>query len=187
MFQDVFKTAKKTFGRVDILVNNAGISDEFNWELTVDVNLKGTIRGFNLALKHLGFDGEKLRGSIVNISSITGIKPTPFGPVYSATKHAIVGFTRSYGLPLNFEKYGVKVHAICPAAVDTVLMNTVQDHCLHPEIAKPFSESLDKMSPSVIGEAVIKVLQDGISGSCLIVYPGQQPKYAVFPSYDKDE
>jgi 3-oxoacyl-[acyl-carrier protein] reductase len=116
----------KQFGKVDHLINNAGIGvfktfvdsslDEFKEQM--DVNIFG-VYNFTKAV----IDGmiKQRSGSIINIASLAGKNSFIGGTMYSATKHALLGFTRS--LMLEVRQYNIRVSAICPGSVDTELIS----------------------------------------------------------------
>jgi short-subunit dehydrogenase len=108
--------------RIDVLVNNAGVgwmgrlhemSDERVDEL-VATNLRGTITTTQAALPSMLARG---RGVIINVSSVLGFRAAPYSSVYSATKHAIVGF--SHALRGELSGTGVKVCVVYPASTET--------------------------------------------------------------------
>jgi NAD(P)-dependent dehydrogenase (short-subunit alcohol dehydrogenase family) len=110
------------FGRVDVLVNNAGISsigpaedlDADEWRRVLDVNLTGpflTSRAFGRAMLAAG------RGSIVNIASIAGLRAVADRAAYNASKHGLIGLTRT--LAAEWGARGVRVNAVCPGWVKT--------------------------------------------------------------------
>lgn len=121
--ETVVKETMKKFGRVDILVNNAGIypfktfteMTEQEWDKVLNVNLKGVFYSVKAVLPKMI---EQKYGKIVNISSVAG-SVVGFANLvhYSASKAAIVGFTRS--LALEVAKYGINVNAIAPGPVET--------------------------------------------------------------------
>jgi dihydroanticapsin dehydrogenase len=117
----VDSTATK-YGSVDILVNNAGVNlpgvfhevTNETIDRTLNVNVKGAMFLTRAALPHML---KKQRGSIVNMSSVNGLVSEPYLSVYSASKGAIVMFTR--GIALDYAKTGIRCNAICPGWVDT--------------------------------------------------------------------
>jgi NAD(P)-dependent dehydrogenase (short-subunit alcohol dehydrogenase family) len=112
------------FGRVDVLVNNAGIHfaravDEYSddeIERILSVNLKGALHAIRAALPEL----RQSRGSIVSVSSMTGLVGQSHGAVYVATKGALISLTKALALELAAD--GIRVNCVCPAGVDTPLM-----------------------------------------------------------------
>lgn len=110
------------FGSIDILVNNAGVNlpgvfhevSNETIDQTLNVNVKGAMYLTRAALPHML---KNSRGSIVNMSSVNGLVSEPYLSVYSASKGAIVMFTR--GIALDYAKAGIRCNAICPGWVDT--------------------------------------------------------------------
>jgi NAD(P)-dependent dehydrogenase (short-subunit alcohol dehydrogenase family) len=114
--------AAERFGRVDVLVNNAGISSigpaeeltATEWRRVLDVNLTGpflTSRAFGRTMLAAG------RGSIVNIASIAGLRAVADRAAYNASKHGLIGLTRT--LAAEWGGRGVRVNAVCPGWVKT--------------------------------------------------------------------
>ena len=110
------------FGRVDVLVNNAGISTIVpaeettlaDWSRTLAVNLTGpflTCREFGRAMLEAG------SGSIVNVSSVAGLLGVGDRAAYNASKHGLVGLTRT--LAAEWGGRGVRANAVCPGWVKT--------------------------------------------------------------------
>jgi NAD(P)-dependent dehydrogenase (short-subunit alcohol dehydrogenase family) len=118
-----FGEARAFFGRgADVLVNNAGIAesakltettDEF-WLRHLAVNLSGTFYCMRAALPHMV---ERGWGRVVNVASIAGKTGAPYIAAYSASKHGVLGLTRSAALEVAAK--GVTVNAVCPGYVDT--------------------------------------------------------------------
>jgi len=110
------------FGSVDILVNNAGVNlpgvfhevSNETIDRTLNVNIKGAMYLTRSVIPHMLKTG---KGSIVNMSSVNGLVSEPYLSVYSASKGAIVMFTR--GIALDYAKQGIRCNAICPGWVDT--------------------------------------------------------------------
>jgi NAD(P)-dependent dehydrogenase (short-subunit alcohol dehydrogenase family) len=116
------QAAVDRWGRLDVLVNNAGVNLPGVLHKTTDdvidrtlaVNVKGVIYGCRAAIPFMLAQGG---GSIVNISSVNGLVSEPFLSIYSASKGAVVMFTR--GVALDYAKQGIRCNAICPGWVDT--------------------------------------------------------------------
>jgi dehydrogenase/reductase SDR family member 4 len=115
----------RDFGPADILVNNAATNvaqgpclnvDDAQFDKMIEVNLKSAFRLVRLVAPAMCARGS---GSIINIASISGIKPQFEGLMYSATKAALIMMTRCYALELGPK--GVRVNAIAPGLVQTVL------------------------------------------------------------------
>lgn len=124
--------ALDAYGRLGIAVLNAGIGettqfldgfDPVAYRRMVAVNLDGVVYGMHAVLRALTAAGR--RGSIIVTASLAGLAESPFTPLYSATKHAVVGLVRSIG-PALAER-GVTVNAICPTFVDTPMLADVVD------------------------------------------------------------
>lgn len=123
-FEKALDAAWQRFGKVDIVVNNAGFAtggeiaeiDAGIWERIVAVNLVGVAHGCRLAFPRMAAQGG---GQIVNIASMFGLLPGPLFAPYVATKHAVVGLSRS--LRLEGRASQVKVTAVCPGFIETPL------------------------------------------------------------------
>ncbi|XP_067885414.1 15-hydroxyprostaglandin dehydrogenase [NAD(+)]-like isoform X2 [Heterodontus francisci] len=120
-----FRKTIDLFGSLDIVCNNAGINNENNWEQTININLTSVIRGTYIALEYMSKEHGGKGGVIVNMASLAGIYPAPHGPVYTATKHGVIGFTRAIAATSKLSGYGVRINTICPGFVDTPLLSSV--------------------------------------------------------------
>ena len=118
-------TLHARFGRIDILVNNAATNvaqgpslsiDDAQFDKMIEVNLKSAFRLIRLVAPGMCDRGY---GSIINIASISGLRPQFEGLMYSATKAALIMMTQSYALELGPK--GVRVNAIAPGLIRTVL------------------------------------------------------------------
>lgn len=184
-FEATWDKCEETLGKVDLLINNAGIGDEQNWKRTLEVNLGGCIAGTVLAYNRMSKkEGGGGGGRVINIASIAGVKTYPFGPIYSATKSGIVGFSRSLGHPLHLSLTGVKVQCLCPALIETSFVAQCVKTPFSPDIAKAMGKSVGSFEVMPVGEAVAALLQliaDDRNGGVLVVEPGKEPQY-VEPS-----
>jgi SDR family mycofactocin-dependent oxidoreductase len=125
--EDAVQQAVDEFGRVDILANNAGIfnasemteMDEQMWDEMIDTNLKGAW----LAAKHVGkhFVDRGDGGKIVTTASTAGFVGTPLNGHYVATKHGVVGMTKT--LALELAEYDVNVNAVAPTGIDSPMIS----------------------------------------------------------------
>ncbi len=118
------------WGRLDILVNNAGIGGPAHtWERILAVNLTGVFYGCLHGLTQMAKQGG---GSIVNMASMAGLVgavlpqgfPGGFGHAYIASKHAVIGLTKQFGL--DGARQNVRVNAICPGWIDTPLVDPLK-------------------------------------------------------------
>ncbi|HXP46311.1 MAG TPA: SDR family oxidoreductase [Terriglobales bacterium] len=123
--ENLVATATREFGRIDILVNNAGTNvgqgpclavDEGQFDKMVEVNLKSTFRLTKLVAPGMCEHGS---GSIINMSSMSGLRPQLEGMLYSMTKAALIMMTQCYALELGPK--GVRVNAIAPGMIETSL------------------------------------------------------------------
>jgi len=141
----------KNFGNVDHLINNAGLGimkkvidsslDDFKRQ--IDVNLYGV---FNFSKAVLPSMMERRSGSIINIISLAGKNPLSPGALYSASKHAALGFTKS--LMQEVREYNIRVAAICPGSVDTYFGSGAHD-----------SRKDKILKPEDIAETVLAVIK----------------------------
>jgi 3-oxoacyl-[acyl-carrier protein] reductase len=120
-----------TLGPIDILVNNAGVSipapidgDGFEnaWARTLAVNLSAHARLARACLPHLTRNGD---GRIINIASTEGLGATAFLSPYTASKHGVIGLTRSLAVELGGR--GVTVNCVCPGPIHTGMTAVIPD------------------------------------------------------------
>jgi len=142
------KQALSDLGQVDILVNNAGytVFKPFeqltleDWHRTLAVNLTSAFIAVQAVLPGMK---ERRSGRIINVSSVTGIKPIENQSAYCAAKHGVNGLTKS--LAIELMGYGIGVHAICPGGVRTRLT----------EESMPHRDKSDWMTPEDIAHTAL--------------------------------
>jgi len=126
MWKDAWDEAEQFFGgKVQVLMNNAGVYSKTNWKLILDVNLGGLAIGTMLAMERMGVSRGGQGGLIVQTASIasllSGCLSSAEEEMYTATKWAILGWTRSMGKQDTFDKEKVKMIAVCPDLTNTNL------------------------------------------------------------------
>ncbi|MED4583688.1 glucose 1-dehydrogenase [Brevibacillus choshinensis] len=128
--QNYVSQAVEVFGRIDVFFNNAGIIqkpslledvEEAEFDRVMSVNLKGVFLGLKYVIPVMVKQGA---GSIINTASTAGLKSEHSMSAYSASKHAVVGLTKSAAI--EYAKTGVRVNAVCPGGVTTSLVAGLQ-------------------------------------------------------------
>lgn len=161
----IFKTVFTKNNRLDFVFANAGIAEHANFfeeqegdepvlpvrgmHPIVDINLKSVITTSYLALFYMRKTKEEDK-SLIMTASCGGLYPSYYSPIYTATKHAVVGFMRSIA-PYFQAKAGIRVNAICPGTVRTNLLSNKEWENFPEEYFTPVEK---------IGE-VVMVLVDG--------------------------
>lgn len=175
-------------GRLDILVNNAGIGmtkpidevTEQNWDDCLGINLKAAFFGCKFAIPYLRQAGG---GSIINTASNAGILPRAHDPVYSISKQAIVGLTKSLALCHSVDR--IRINAVCPGPVqDTGMMNADLARAADVEAtrqqfisASPLARAHRRMiTPEEVAESILYLASDAaemVTGTCIAIDGGK--------------
>jgi NAD(P)-dependent dehydrogenase (short-subunit alcohol dehydrogenase family) len=134
----------ETFGRLDCAFNNAGIHKQFvstvdftegEWEEMIHVNLKSVWLCMKYEIPQMLKQG---KGAIVNTSSVAGLVGAPSNPAYPASKHGVVGITKSTAL--EFARKGIRVNCVCPGPTRTGMNEELT--ATNPEIVKAMDQKV---------------------------------------------
>ena len=165
------------FGRLDIAFNNAGVENKATplheieleeWDRILNINLRGTFVCMKHEIAQMVRQGG---GVVVNTSSGAGIRGVAGGAAYAASKHAIIGMTRSAAL--DYAKQNIRVNAILPGNIETPMMDRFTGGDIQKAIDLEPVGRLGK--PEEIAEAVLWMCSDlggFVTGSSIVVDGG---------------
>lgn len=136
--ENLIKTTVEKFGSIDFLINNAGVTrdnlavrmSEDEWNMVLDVNLKGTFLCSQAAAKEMM---KKRFGRIVNLASVSGIMGTPGQANYASSKAGIIALTKSFARELG--KRNITINAIAPGFIQTEMTDKLPDKVKEQYIA----------------------------------------------------
>lgn len=178
-FEEAFQTTISKLGGVDIVINNASVMNDRLWELEVDVNLNGVIRGLLLAFRFLGKDRGGPGGVVVNTGSSCSTRPLVSLPVFTATKHAVAALTRSYGDQYHVNLTGVRVIALCPSPTEAALAGDPRKRLLSGEYEQAWQRDMAKTVAAKsehVAKSLAEIVKKAPSGTCWLVENSKQPK-----------
>lgn len=165
------------FGGIDGAVNNAGVGGEFgsiavcttaNWDRTLAINLTGVFNSLRAEIPHLLAAGG---GAIVNMASVAGVLAEEAMPAYIASKHGVIGLTKSCAL--DYGAQGIRCNAVCPSFVKTPMtLGGITDPAVWDHIAA--SHPIRRLvTAEEVAETVLFLLTTGgITGGTFMVDGG---------------
>ncbi len=184
--QGYVKAALDAYGRIDCFHNNAGIEgkvqltaeyDEAVFDQVMGVNVKGVFLGLRHVLPVML---KQKSGAIVNTASVAGLTATPGMPAYVASKHAVLGLTKTAAGEVARE--GIRVNAVCPGPVDTRMIQSLAEQ-LNPDdpsvITQRYSASLPSgrySQPEEVANLVLYLCSDlssNITGAHFVIDGGR--------------
>ncbi|RPF30937.1 SDR family NAD(P)-dependent oxidoreductase [Streptomyces sp. TLI_185] len=170
------RTAVESFGGVDVLVNNAGIMDRMSaladvgdaeWERVIRVNLTAPFLLTRAVLPHMLQAG---RGAIVNTASEAGIRGSAAGAAYTASKHGVVGLTKS--LAVMYRNQGIRTNAIAPGGTATGMIPDIDGSAHGPAALGPYMGNVGRVSqPEEQAAAIVFLASDAASNVNGVILP----------------
>lgn len=170
----------RSFGRIDFAFNNAGTEGQQassadctseNWERVIQVNLTGVWYCMKYELEQMILQGS---GVIVNCSSIAGVVGFPAIPAYVASKHGVLGLTKTAAL--EYAKKNIRINAVCPGVIETPMINRFTHGEATVLSALMSGEPVGRLGqPEEIAESVLWLCSDSSSfviGHSLVVDGG---------------
>ncbi len=169
-----------TFGRLDCAVNNAGVGgdmtptdlrEEATWDMVMNVNLKGVWLSMKYELAPML---EQASGSIVNVSSAAGLVGFRYASAYSASKHGVVGLTRSAAL--EYARKNIRVNAVCPGFTETPMVSEMNAN--NPKMVEATINAIPMRrlgTPQEIAQAILWLCSDDssfVTGHAMVVDGG---------------
>ncbi|HEX5415264.1 MAG TPA: SDR family oxidoreductase [Chloroflexota bacterium] len=162
------QVAVSTYGKLDCAVNNAGIEgpptvfhefSEVDWNRVIAINLTGVWLCMKDEITQMLRQGG---GAIVNVSSVAGLMGAAGGPAYTASKHGVIGLTKSGAL--TYAKQGIRINAVAPGVIQTPMVDRYVHG--HPGAAQTL-HSLEPVgrfgTPAEVAAAIVWLCSDAAS------------------------
>jgi len=166
--EPLVQKAIDTYGRLDCAYNNAGVGEplkrvhktsEDNWDRVMATNLKGVYLCMKYEIPHMLKQG---KGAIVNTSSLAGLKGLSGQAAYVASKHGVVGLTKSAAI--EYATLGIRINCICPGVINTPLIAPNMKDRPHVEKGYIDMEPIGRLGkPEEIASAVLWLCSDEAS------------------------
>ncbi|CAK1540325.1 unnamed protein product [Leptosia nina] len=177
---NAFQSVQDSFGGLDVVFNNAGISDESEagYKKLVAINYTAVVGSTMHAIKIMRKDKGGKGGTVINLSSIMGLKA--FCPglfVYGSLKNALIHFGRSIGMEPYYSRTGVRVLTMCVGITLTGILDVSKgfDQEFHEGIVKGLNNAVARGSvqgPEDVAKGMLEYYQNGASGSTWLVNCG---------------
>ncbi|RSM69249.1 KR domain-containing protein [Kibdelosporangium aridum] len=174
--EEVVATAVSTFGGLDVLVNNAGIMDSMaaagditdaEWDRVLAVNLTAPFLLTRAALPHMVAKG---KGVIVNTASEAALRGSAAGAAYTASKHGLVGLTRS--VAVMYRDAGIRANAIAPGGTNTGITVNADPEGLGPQTVMRYMANMGRVAEAEEQAAAIVFLaSDAASNITGVILP----------------
>ncbi|WP_259016737.1 SDR family NAD(P)-dependent oxidoreductase [Emticicia fluvialis] len=177
--EQMFEQTIALWGRFDVLVNSAGVlgprvrTDKYpeaDFDKIIDINVKGLWQCMKTALHYFA---EQRSGNIVNIASVAGHLGMVGHIAYSASKHAVVGMTKTAAT--EFAKYGIRINAVCPGFTQTPMLEGTDTDTAYLEALQHATPMKRFGKPEEIASAILYLAADEssfITGQSLIADGG---------------
>jgi NAD(P)-dependent dehydrogenase (short-subunit alcohol dehydrogenase family) len=178
--QKMIRKIISVYGRLDFAFNNAGIEGtsatitectEENWDKTIGVNLKGIWGCMKYEIPEMLKHGS---GAIVNCASIAGLVGYVGLPAYVASKHGVIGLTKTAAL--ENAKLGIRVNAVCPGAIKTPMIDRLTGNKKEVEEQFAAQEPIGRLgNPNEVANAVIWLCSEAasfVTGHAMVVDGG---------------
>ena len=166
--------AWETVGAVELACLNAGVTtgeqdvsrlSDDAYRRILGANLDGVVFGVRRLARVM-----EPGSAIVATASLAGLIPAPEDPIYTLTKHAVIGFVRSVAPQL--EQRGIRINAVAPGFVETPLIDPA-----------PFADAgFPLLQPEVVAQAVLAAARSSETGQVWVVQPGREPLQFRFPN-----
>lgn len=159
------KRTAAEYGKIDGAFNNAGVGGALTrvhmltedlWDQCINVNLKGVWLCMKYEVPHMRGDGG---GAIVNMASVAGLIGFPMNAVYAASKHGVVGLTKSAAA--EYARNNIRVNAVCPGYTDTPMVSMIDE--VRPGMVEASLQNVPMKrlgTPEEIAETVCFLLSD---------------------------
>ncbi|XP_018422021.1 PREDICTED: 15-hydroxyprostaglandin dehydrogenase [NAD(+)] isoform X2 [Nanorana parkeri] len=129
---------------------------------------------------------------VTDQEQLRGLTPAAYQPVYSASKHGVIGFTRSIAALASIGNYGVRINTVCPAFVDTPLLESIEkeenmgEFFKYKDNIKDMMKSFGVLDPSLIAKGMVSLIEDdGANGAVMKITTSRGIHFEEFGAHQK--